>query len=139
MAHRVPSVPKGAGGVSPPASEGDHEGGQSTVEFALLLPLVVFAAMAVLQVGLVVRDRVAVVHAAREAARAASVDPDPSRAGKAARRTLPDAEVSVAARPDVGEPISVEVSYRSVTSLPLVGPLFPDPVMTSRAVMRVER
>ncbi len=120
-------------------AQGSHEDGQSTVEFALLLPLVVFAALAVIQVGLVVRDRVAVVHAAREAARAASVDPDPGRAVRAARRTLPAAEVTVGARPEVGEPISVEVSYRSVTNLPLVGPLFPDPVMTSRVVMRVER
>jgi hypothetical protein len=115
------------------------EGGQSTVEFALLLPLVVFAALAVIQVGLVVRDRVAVVHAAREAARAASVDPDPSRAVRAARRTLPGAEVTVGARPAVGEPITVEVTYQSTTDLPLVGALFPDPVLSSSVVMRVER
>ena len=44
-----------------------------------MLPLVVFGLLAILQVGLVVRDQVAVVHAAREAARAASVDPDRSR------------------------------------------------------------
>jgi len=115
------------------------EAGQSTVEFALLLPLVVFAALAVLQVGLIVRDHVAVVHAAREAARTASVDPDPSRAVKAARRTLPDAEVSVGDRPEVGEPVAVEVTYRSVTDLPLVGALFPDPTLRARTVMRVER
>src|SRR4029078_2878808 len=42
--------------------------GQATVELALVLPLVVFALLAILQVGLVVRDQVAVVHAAREAA-----------------------------------------------------------------------
>ena len=113
--------------------------GQSTVEFALLLPLVVLAALVVLQVGLIVRDHVAVVHAAREAARAASVDPDPGRAAKAARRTLPDAEVTVSARPEVGEPIAVEVTYRSVTDLPLVGALFPDPTLRHRSVMRVER
>jgi hypothetical protein len=117
----------------------DHEGGQSTVEFALLFPLVVFAALAVLQVGLVVRDQVAVVHAAREAARAASVDPDPGRAVRAARRTLPDADVSVGDRPEVGEPIAVQVSYQSVTDLPLVGVLFPDPSLSARTVMRVER
>jgi hypothetical protein len=113
--------------------------GQSTVEFALLLPLVVFAALVVLQVGLIVRDHVAVVHSAREAARAASVDPDPGRAVKAARRTLPDADVNVGARPEVGEPITVEVSYRSITDLPLVGALFPDPTLRHRSVMRVER
>lgn len=116
-----------------------HESGQSTVEFALLLPLVAFAALAVLQVGLVVRDQVAVVHAAREAARAASVDPDPERAVKAARRTLPGADVSVGDRPEVGEPITVEVAYRSVTNLPLVGALFPDPELSARTVMRVEK
>ena len=44
------------------------------MEFAFLLPLVVFAALAVIQIGLVVRDQMGVVHAAREAARAASVD-----------------------------------------------------------------
>ena len=117
----------------------DRQAGQATVEFALLLPLVVFAALVVLQVGLIVRDHVAVVHAAREAARAASVDPDPGRAVKAARRTLPDAEVSVGDRPAVGEPVAVEVTYQSVTDLPLVGALFPDPTLRARSVMRVER
>ena len=63
--------------------------GQATVEFALLLPLIVFAAMALLQVGLLVRDYLGVQHAAREAARVASVDPDPGGAARAARRTLP--------------------------------------------------
>ena len=55
---------------------GGTDGGQATVEFAFLLPLVVLAALAVIQIGLVVRDQMGVVHAAREAARAASVDPD---------------------------------------------------------------
>jgi hypothetical protein len=110
--------------------------GQATVELALVLPLVVLALMAVLQVGLVVRDQVAVVHAAREAARAASVDGDP---GRAARRVLARAEVHVGARPKVGEPIAVEVEYRSRTDLPLVGALFPDPDLHASATMRVER
>jgi Flp pilus assembly protein TadG len=115
------------------------ESGQATVEFALILPLVIFAALAIVQVGLLVRDHLAVVHAAREAVRAVSVDPDPSSAVHAARQTLPDADVDVSPRPSVGEPITVEVRYRSVTDMPLVGVLFPDPVLRSRAVMRVER
>jgi len=86
-----------------------------------------------------VRDHLAVVHAAREAVRAASVDPDPSSAVHAAHETLPHAEVDVSPRPSVGEPITVEVRYRAVTDVPLVGVLFPDPVLRSRAVMRVER
>jgi hypothetical protein len=116
-----------------------RERGQATVEFALVLPVLVLALLAVLQVALVVRDHVADVHAAREAARAASVDPDPSRAIRAAHHTLPGAHVHISRRPAVGEPIAVVVTYESHTSLPLVGPLFPDPTLRSRVVMRVER
>lgn len=117
----------------------DRDRGQATVEFALILPVLVLAVLAVIQVALVVRDHVALVHAAREAARAASVDPDPSRAVRAAHRTLPQSKVDVGARPRVGEPITVTVTYTSHTDLPLVGPLFPDPTLTSSVSMRVEK
>ena len=113
--------------------------GQATVEFALVFPLVVFAALAIIQVGLLVRDDLAVIHAAREAAREASVDPDVRHVIAAAHRTLPTADVDVGPRPSVGEPISIDVSYRARTDVPLVGALFPDPLLRSRAVMRVER
>jgi Flp pilus assembly protein TadG len=133
------------GGRRPPrarrgeAIERGGSQGQATVEFAFLLPLLVLAALAVIQVGLVVRDQMGVVHAAREAARAASVDPDPAAAVRAARRSLPGADVDVGARPAVGEAIRVTVRYRSVTDLPLVGVLFPDPDLRSSASMRVEK
>ena len=115
------------------------EQGQSTVEFALLTPLLVFAVMALLQVALVVRSQLAVEHAAREAVRVASVDPDVGHSRAAGRRVLPDARISLGDRPDVGEPITVDVSLHLVTDLPLVGPLFPDPDLVAHAVMRVER
>jgi Flp pilus assembly protein TadG len=116
-----------------------REHGQATVEFAFVLPLLVLAVLAVIQVGLVVRDQLGVVHAAREAARAASVDRDPDRAVQAAHRTLPGSDVDVGARPKVGGEISVTVHYTSVTDLPLVGALFPDPDLHATSVMRVER
>jgi Flp pilus assembly protein TadG len=116
-----------------------RERGQATVEFALLLPVVVMAALAVVQTALIVRDHVATVHAAREAARAASVDPDPASAARAARRVLSGVHVQVGPRPAIGEQITVEVSYVSVTDLPLVGALFPDPRLRAKVVMRVER
>ena len=124
-----------------PAGYGRRRGatGQATVEFALLLPLVVFAALAVLQVGLLVRDYLAVQHSAREAAREASVDADPGGAVRAAHRTLPGARVHVGNRPRVGEPITVEVTFHAVTDVPLVGALFPDPTLHARVVMRVEK
>jgi Flp pilus assembly protein TadG len=116
-----------------------REQGQATVELALVLPVLVLALLAVLQVALVVRDHVSVVHAAREAARAASVHTDPASAARAAHRTLPGAHVEVGPRPAVGEPITVDVTYTSRTKLPLVGPLFPDPELHARVVMRVEK
>lgn len=109
------------------------------MEFAFLLPLVVLAVLAIIQVGLVVRDQLGVVHAAREAARAASVDSDPGRAVRAAHRTLPGADVEVGPRPKVGEEIRVTVHYTSVTDLPVVGALFPDPDLHATTVMRVEK
>jgi hypothetical protein len=118
---------------------GGTEGGQATVEFAFVLPLVVLAALAVVQVALVARDQLGVEHAAREAARAASVDPDPSRAVRAAHRTLPGATVEIGDRPRVGDELTVTVHYTSSTDLPLVGVLFPDPDLHASATMRVER
>jgi len=117
----------------------NHARGQVTVEFAFLLPVIVLAALAVVQIGLVVRDQLGVAHAAREAARAASVDPDPAAAVRAARRTLPHADVEVGARGGVGDEITVTVRYHSITNLPLVGALFPDPDLHASATMRVER
>ena len=86
------------------------------------------------------RDDLALANAAREAARAASLDPDPARAERAATAVLPGAEVDDPGpvRPS-GELVRVRVSYRSVTDLPLVGPLVPDPLLVARAAMRVER
>jgi hypothetical protein len=104
-----------------------------------VLPLVVLLMLAILQTALVVRDQVAVVHAAREAARAASVDRDTGAPRAAAHRVLREARVDVGSRPRVGGPITVTVTLRSETNLPLVGPLFPDPDLTATATMRTER
>jgi hypothetical protein len=115
------------------------EGGQTTAELALLFPVVLLLALCLVQAALVLRDDLALVGAAREAARAASLDPDPGRVEGAAAAVLPGATVSWGPRPPVGELVTVRVSYRSPTALPVVGPLLPDPVLIARAVMRVER
>jgi len=57
----------------------------------------------------------------------------------AATRSLPGAVVHIARRGEVGEPVEVDVTYTSVTDLPLVGPMLPDLTLHARAVMRVER
>ncbi len=113
--------------------------GQTTAELAVVLPVVFVLVLTLIQAALVFRDDLALVNAAREAARAASVDPDPARAERAATAVLPGAVVDSGPRPAVGELVTVRVRYRSATTLPLVGPLLPDPVLVARAAMRVER
>lgn len=61
------------------------DGGQATVEFALALPLLAVLLLAVVQVGLVVRDQVVLVHAAREAARAVAIRESPGSAAVGTR------------------------------------------------------
>ena len=61
--------------------------GQATVEFALLLPQITVLLLLILQVGLVINDQLLVTHAAREAARAAAVDPGADVAMVAAARS----------------------------------------------------
>jgi hypothetical protein len=120
--------------MSPPPNRrfGSRERGQATVELALALPFVVAALLVVVQVGLVVRAQVLVVHAAREAARAAAVgEPVPPADGLDPGRT----RVELARG---GGRITAIVTYRAVTELPLVGRLVPDLDLRGRATMRVE-
>ena len=121
---------------------GRREGGQATVEVALLLPLVATMLLGVIQVGLVVRDQVLVTHAAREAARAAAVDPteavarEGAEAGARLDSSRLDVELSGSAEP--GGRLTVTVRYRSPTTVPLVGQLLGDRTLTAGATMRVE-
>ena len=52
-----------------------RERGQATVEFALVIPLVLVTLLGVVQVGLVAYAQLEVTHRAREAARVLAVDP----------------------------------------------------------------
>jgi Flp pilus assembly protein TadG len=115
------------------------EAGQTTAELALVFPVVLLLILVLAQAAVVLRDQLALTSAAREAARAASLDADPARAQRAAAAVLPGATVSSEPRPAVGGLVRVRVTYRSPTTVPMVGPLLPDPVLVARAAMRVER
>jgi hypothetical protein len=118
------------------------QGGQASVELALLLPLVVLLLLAVLQVGLVAKDVVLVTHAAREAARAAATDPHPDAARRAAEASgglrTDHLAVSVRGRGAAGSRVEVSVTYRVPTAVPLVGTLIGDVPVTRSVTMRVE-
>lgn len=121
------------------------DGGQATVELAMVLPLVAVLVLVVLQIGLVLRDQVMVVHAAREAARAAVVaEAAADRAGAAVRAARlsgsfhPD-ETEVRTRlVDGGRRLEATVRHVNRTEVPLVGLVLPDVALEASAVMRVE-
>jgi Flp pilus assembly protein TadG len=120
----------------------ERDGGQAAVELALVLPLVALVLLAVVQVGLLVRDQVLVVHAAREAAREAAVEPAPDaprRAALAGSGLEGDRlQVDVSGRGAAGSRVRVEVRYRAPSRVPLVGAAVGDVNLEATATMRVE-
>lgn len=98
------------------------EGGQAAVELALVLPVLVALAFVLVQVGLVARDQVLVVHAAREAARAAAVEPTTEAARAAAWRVkgLDRRRLDVTTRRE-GRAVTASVSYRAITNVRFLG------------------
>ncbi|MBK9180245.1 MAG: pilus assembly protein [Acidimicrobiales bacterium] len=125
------------------AGRASPQRGQAAVELALVLPLVALLLLALIQVGLVVRDQVLVIHAAREGARAAAVDDDPGAARRAALRAAGLAAgrltVEVDGRGGEGSRVRVRVRYRAPTDVPLVGGLVGDVTVGGSVTMRVER
>lgn len=119
------------------------DGGQASVELALVLPLVFLLLLAIVQVGLLVRDQILVVHAAREAVREAAVDPDPDAPGRAATASsdLDAARTTVrtTGRGSAGSRVRADVTYRAATAVPLVGAMMGDVTLRATATMRVER
>lgn len=121
---------------------GGRERGQATVEFVLVLPVLVMFVLIVVQIGLVARDRLLLAHVAREAARAAAVDPDPAVATSAASQAsgLDPGRVTVDLGPNrsPGDRLTVTVGYRSATDVPLIGLGLPDVDLESTVTVRVE-
>lgn len=107
------------------------------------MPLILLLVLAVVQVGLVVRDQVLVVHAAREGARAAAVhrqvEPVSNAAVDGSGLVADRIEVERGPRDAPGSLVRVTVRYRSPTVVPVIGPLLPDVPLAATVAMRVER
>ena len=106
-----------------------RERGTAVVEFALVLPLLLVIALALVQVGLLVRDRLLVESAARAGARTAALQEDPAVVRDAVSASAPSLDpgalgVSVTRAGTRGAPVTVAVSYTSAVRVPLVGWLF---------------
>jgi hypothetical protein len=121
----------------------EHEAGSATVELALVLPLALFAALALVQVGILSKDSLAVANSAREGAREAAVSTDDARVREAAFRagdlSGDRTVVAVERAGGMGSPVTVTVRYRSPLVVPFIEWLFPDEVtLHSTATMRQE-
>jgi hypothetical protein len=116
--------------------------GQSAVELALILPLVALLALGIVQVGLVVRDQLLVVHAARDAAREAAVSRGRDAVVDAARRSTAldpgRLDVDIGPRGQPGSTVRVTVRYHARTDVPLIGRFVGDVDLEASASMRVE-
>ena len=118
--------------------------GSATVEFALVLPLVLVVVLALVQVGLLVRDRLLVEAAARAAARAAAVQDDPAAITSAALAAAPGldparASVETTRVGERGSPVTVRFLYAESFRVPLVGWLVGAGVtLTAEAAARQE-
>jgi len=118
-----------------------EDGGQSSVELALVLPVVALVALAVVQAAVIAQRQVLVVHAAREAARSAAVDDDDpvGAATRGAQRAggleSPRLRVTTRVRDDS---VEVTVHYTDPTDVVIVGALLPDVTLVASATMRRE-
>jgi Flp pilus assembly protein TadG len=120
------------------------ERASASVEFALVLPLVLIMALATLQVGLLVKDQLVVVGSARAGARQAAVTTDDGEVARTAERAAVSLDPSrlefhVERDGGAGTPVTVMVLYHAPVAVPLVSWLFPDTVeLGSTAIMRQE-
>jgi Flp pilus assembly protein TadG len=118
--------------------------GSAAVEFALILPLVLIMALALVQLGLLVKDQLVVEESARAGARQAAVNTDDESARQAALDAAVSLDpermdVSISRAGGAGSPTTVEVIYHAPVSVPLVDWLFPTAIdLSSLAVMRQE-
>ena len=102
-----------------------NDTGTAAVEFALVLPLLLVIALALVQVGLIVRDRLLVEDAARAGARQASITSETAAIADAALRAAPNLDssrlsVRVSRSGGRGQPVTVTVEYVSVIRVPFV-------------------
>lgn len=115
--------------------------GQATVELVLVLPVVLLALLLVVQVAVVARAHLVVVHAARDGARAAAVEGTADAARAAISRTpgLPaGCSIEAAIDADAGATATVSVRCRVATDVALVGPLLGSPTVGAESTMLVE-
>jgi len=122
--------------------------GQSMVEFALILPLLVLLLMAILEFGNIFHSYLLITYSSREGARMGVVghtDQQVTTRIQDICSTLDGSQISIVIDPadpqyrTRGTPLTVKVDYNVTLFTPLVNTFLPDPfLIKARSVMRVE-
>ncbi len=114
----------------------------------MTLPIVLIALLLIVQVGLVVRDALALVQAAREGARAAAISGEDEEAVDAVRRSagpLDAASIEIEVDPpessrERGSPVTVRLRYTERLRIPIVSRIAElDVPLQAASTMRLER
>jgi Flp pilus assembly protein TadG len=116
--------------------------GTVTIEFFLVIPLLIIVLVAGVQVISVARARLELMGAVREGARVAATTPDPAKAVEAVRSAMDPGDrdrvrISVSRPGVVGRPAKVTASMRHRFSIPLLDGLGVN--LSATASMLVER
>jgi Flp pilus assembly protein TadG len=123
---------------------GRGERASASVEFALVLPLVLIMGLALLQVGLLIKNQLVVEGSARAGARQGAVTTDDAEVARAAELAAVSLDVGrleafVQRDGGAGTPVTVRVVYHAPVNVPVVAWLFPDTIdLEAVAVMRQE-
>lgn len=120
--------------------------GQSTVEFVLLLPVLLLILMAIIEFGFMFNAYLSITHASREGARLGSIGGTDSEIVAEVKSNLPTlipeniaVTITPAATRQHGQDVSVSVSYSYPAMMPLINAVIGDSVnLNAETAMRVE-
>jgi uncharacterized membrane protein len=118
--------------------DSQSDSGQSTVEFALLLPLAIGCLLLMVQTLVLVLGQLTLHHEARIAARAAAIATDPEKAARQALR-LNDPDSSTAIDVEViDQLVTVHVHRLVPLAVPILGQFWPDMKISTQLSMALE-
>jgi TadE-like protein len=107
------------------------------VEFAIALPMIAIVMLAIAQVGVSVRNEVAVELASREGARAAAVSAESAGSAAAAARRAVDLPMTVSVTSS-NTTVTVTVTYVDPTDVAIIGAAIGPVTHTASATMAIE-
>ncbi len=122
--------------------------GQSLVETAIVLPIILLIIMGIIEFGLLFNNYIIITNASREGARKAAIggtDSEIIQVVENVTTTLELSRMTISVSPSLssrrhGTQVKVEVVYRAGLITPIIGEFFPggEAKLTAAAVMRVE-